>query len=90
MNRNKLNIRMDLLRTVKTAFEINKPFDKNVAGVFLNKALEEFDRNLPKETELKNELAEFKSQLDNIYNDPLKRIRWGEKVMTIALRLGCL
>jgi len=81
---------MDLLRTAKTAFEINKPFDKNVAGVFLNKALEEFDRNLPKETKLKNELAEFKSQLDSIYNDPLKRIRWGEKVMTIALRLGCL
>jgi hypothetical protein len=90
MNRNKLNIKMDLLRTAKGAFEINRPFDKNIAGVFLNKALEEFDKNLPNEKELINDLSEFKSQLDTIYNDPIKRIRWGEKVMTVASRLGSL
>jgi len=90
MNKNKLNIRMDLLRTAKTAFEINKPFDKNISNVFINKALEEFENNLPKESALKKELADFQSQIDNMLNDPLKRIRWGEKIMTIASRLGCI
>ena len=90
MNRNKLNIRMDLMRVVKTALEIDKPFEKAIAYMFLDKALQEFESNLPKETLLKNELQLFNSQIDDISNDPLKRIRWGEKVMTIASRLGSI
>lgn len=90
MNRNKLNIKMDLLRSVKTAFEINKPFEKEVTKVFINKALQEFETNLPKEILLKAELQEFGSQIDDIAKDPLKRIRWGEKVMTLASRLGSI
>jgi|GEM_PF-1455062 hypothetical protein len=90
MNRNKLNIKMDLLRTAKSAFDINRPFDKTIADVFLTKALEEFDKNLPEETGLKKELVEFKAQLATVCTDPIKRIRWGEKVMTVASRLGSL
>lgn len=59
MNRSKLNIRMDILRIVK---------------VFFNKALQEFDKNLPEEKMLKIELIKFQAQIDNICNDPLKRI----------------
>ncbi|OGC51111.1 hypothetical protein A2W32_00500 [candidate division WWE3 bacterium RBG_16_37_10] len=88
MNRNKLNVKMDLLRAAKTAFEINKPFDRNITKVFLNKAKDEFENKLPQETLLKNELMEFSLQIDDIVNDPLKRIHWGEKVMTLAARLG--
>ena len=81
---------MDLMRVVKTALEIDKPFEKAIAYMFLDKALQEFESNLPKETLLKNELQLFNSQIDDISNDPLKRIHWGEKVMTIASRLGSI
>ena len=81
---------MDLMRVVKTALEIDKPFEKAIAYMFLDKALQEFKSNLPKETLLRNELQKFNSQIDDISNDPLKRIHWGEKVMTIASRLGSI
>ena len=50
---------MDLMRVVKTALEIDKPFEKAIAYMFLDKALQEFESNLPKETLLKNELQLF-------------------------------
>ena len=81
---------MDLLRSAKSAFEINKPFDKNIANLFIRKALDEFDNNFPQETVLRKELTNFQTQIDSIATDPLKRIRWGEKVMTIASRLGSI
>jgi len=81
---------MDLLRSAKSAFEINKPFDKTIANLFIRKALEEFDNNFPQETVLRKELANFQVQINSISSDPLKRIRWGEKIMTIASRLGSI
>jgi len=78
------------MRVAKTAFEITKPFDKKFAELFLNKALSEFEKNLPEETLLKKELVGFQAQIDLVHNDPLKRLRWGEKIMTIATRLGSM
>lgn len=90
MNRNKLNIKMDLLRVAKTAFDINKPFDKDISKVFLDRAEKEFETQLPQETLLKGELVKFGLQMEAAANDPLKRIRWGEKLLTIAARLGSI
>jgi len=42
MNRNKLNIRMDLLRVAKTALDLKNPFDQKIASTFLDKAENEF------------------------------------------------
>lgn len=56
MNRNKLNIRMDLLRAAKTAFDVKYPFEDKIAKTFIEKAKEEFENIVPSAIELKNEL----------------------------------
>jgi len=81
---------MDLLRVAKSALDVKNPFDEETSNTFLDKAALEFNSNLPQETILKNELGTYKLQINLIKDDPLKRIRWGEKVMTIASRLGTL
>lgn len=88
MNRTKLNIKMDLLRVAKTALDLKNLFDEGVANVFINKAKSEFENNLQGELELKSELVVYQKQIPDIESDNLKRIRWGEKVMTLASRLG--
>jgi len=88
MNRTKLNIRMDLMRVAKTALDIDQPFQENIANTFINKAKSEFEDNLKDETVLKDELLSYQTQIPNISNDSSKRMKWGEKIMTIASRLG--
>jgi len=90
MNRTKLNIKMDLLRVAKTALDLKNPFNTTVADVFIDKAKLEFENNLQNDMELKKELVAYQNQMLNIANDNLQRIRWGEKVMTLAGRLGTI
>jgi hypothetical protein len=88
MNRNKLNIKMDLLRVSKTALDIKNDFDTKISEEFLNKAREEFSLIEDEDKMLLNDLITHQKQINDIKNDPLKRIRWGEKIMTIASRLN--
>ncbi|KKT84226.1 MAG: hypothetical protein UW82_C0026G0012 [candidate division WWE3 bacterium GW2011_GWC2_44_9] len=76
MNRAKLNIRTDLFRVAKTAFK------------FIEKAKLELDRIPVESATLKNDLVSYQAEMNTIQNDPLKRIRWGEKIITISTRLG--
>jgi len=88
MNRNKLNIKMDLLRAAKSALEINKEFDREISETFLNKAKEEFALVDDSDKKLLLEINIYQNQIGEIKSDPLKRIRWGEKLLTIASRLN--
>jgi hypothetical protein len=90
MNRTKLNIRMDLLRVAKAALDLSKPFEVDLANVFINKARQEFDNSLKDEVALKDELISYQTQIPRIRVDNTKRLHWGEKIMTIASRLGTL
>ena len=79
---------MDLLRTAKSAFEVSKPLDQPLCSIFLTRALKDLEKHFPNETVLKTDLAICTSQINELRDDSLERIRWGEKVMTIAARLG--
>ena len=88
MNRTKLNIKMDLLRVSKTALDIKNDFDVEISEEFLNKAREEFALIEDEDRLLLKDLETHQEQINEIKKDPLKRIRWGEKIMTIASRLN--
>lgn len=88
MNRTKLNIKMDLMRVAKIALDLKNSFDQSVANVFIDKAKSEFENNLHTETALKVELEQYQKQIPLVAQDNLQRLRWGEKVMTLASRLG--
>jgi peptidoglycan hydrolase CwlO-like protein len=88
MNRNKLNIRTDLLRVTKMALDVGNPFEKGLANTFLNKAKKELEESFPNEKRLEKEIEDYQKKIDSIAIDPLERIRWGEKVLTISSRLG--
>jgi hypothetical protein len=90
MNRTKLNIRMDLMRVAKTALDTDRPFEENIANTFIDKAKSEFENNLKEESPLKDELVMYQNQIPEISSDNIKRLHWGEKIMTIASRLGTL
>lgn len=89
-NRTELNIKMDLLRVAKTALDVDKPFNISFANMFLNRAIMEVEHNLKSCSSLKDELISCKNQIPDISTDNIKRIHWGEKIMTIAFRLGTL
>lgn len=88
MNRTKMNIKMDLMRVAKSALDIKNDFDKNVSETFLNKVEEEFKLIEDDEKKLLQDLKEYRAQVSEIKEDPLKRLRWGEKILTIASRLS--
>ena len=88
MNRAKLNIKMDLLRVAKTALDIKNEFDTTISREFLDKAKKEFSLIEDEDRLLLKDLKIHQEQVNDIKNDPLKRIRWGEKIMTIASRLN--
>lgn len=79
---------MDLMRVAKIALELDKPFEENIANVFINKARSEFEENLKDENKLKDELISYQKEIPIIALDTKKRKQWGEKIMTIASRLG--
>ena len=88
MNRAELNIRTDLFRVAKTAFNIKKQFEYEIAQEFIEKAKLELDRIPVESATLKNDLVSYQAEMNTIQNDPLKRIWWGEKIITISTRLG--
>lgn len=88
MNRTKLNIKMDLLRVAKTALDIKNDFDTQISEQFINKAKEEFSLIEDEDKILLDDLKKHQKEVSEIRNDLLKRIRWGEKIMTIASRLS--
>lgn len=90
MNRNKLNIKMDLLRVAKTALDTSVPFNFQLADIFINKAKEEFSMVTDKESALVNDLNNYQIEMQDIVNDSVKRTQWGEKVLTIASRLSSI
>ncbi|GIW69632.1 MAG: hypothetical protein KatS3mg101_0379 [Patescibacteria group bacterium] len=79
---------MDLLRAAKSALEIDKEFDQETSETFLNKAKEEFAQIEDLDKKLLSEINIYQSQIEKIKSDPLERIRWGEKILTIASRLS--
>lgn len=81
---------MDLMRVAKTALNINVPFETETATLFLDKAKTEFNSHLATEKVLKNELEHYQSKIADIKDSKSERLKWGEKIMTIASRLGCL
>ncbi len=87
-NKTKLNIKMDLLRVAKTALDIKNDLDLQLSEEFLNKAREEFSLIEDEDKMLLKDLITHQEQLNDIKDDSLKRIRWGEKIMTIASRLS--
>ncbi len=88
MNRNKMNIKMDLLRAAKSALEVKSEFDPKLSETFLNKAKEEFQFIKDEERLLEKDLEVHCNQINDIKSDPLKRLQWGEKILTIASRLS--
>jgi len=83
-----MNIKMDLIRVAKTALDIKNDFDESVSKTFLKKAEEEFKLIEDNEKKLLQDLKKYEKQIDEIKIDPLKRLRWGEKILTIASRLS--
>jgi len=79
---------MDLLRVAKTALDIKNDFDTQISEEFINKAKKEFSLIEDEDKRLLNDLKIHQEQVNEIKDDPLKRIRWGEKIMTIASRLN--
>ena len=90
MNRTKLNIRMDLMRVAKTALELDIPFEEKIANTFIDKAKLEFENNLKDDYDLENELISYQTQIPSILDDSNKRLKWGEKILTVASRLGTI
>ncbi|MFZ2663955.1 MAG: hypothetical protein WAX66_01185 [Patescibacteria group bacterium] len=90
MNRAKLNVRMDLMRVAKTALDADKPFEEQIANTFIDKAKSELENNLKDDYLLRDELVMYQKQIPNISSDTVKRLHWGEKILTIASRLGIL
>ena len=88
MNRNKLNIKMDLLRASKTALDTDKNFDQEITKIFLDKAKQEFAFIIDSDKTLLDDIETYQKQMKEMSSDPLKRIRWGEKIMTVASMLS--
>ena len=88
MNRNKLNIKMDLLRVAKTALDTDKSFDQEITKIFLDKAKQEFAFINDSDKTLLNDIETYQKQMKEMSSDPIKRIRWGEKIMTVASMLS--
>lgn len=79
---------MDLLRVAKTALDTKNEFDTQVSKEFLDKAKKEFLLIEDEEKDLLSVLESHYDEMDEIKNDPEKRVKWGEKIMTIASRLS--
>lgn len=79
---------MDLLRVVKTALDTDKEFDQDIAEIFLNKAKQEFAFITDSDRALLKDIEKYQNQINEISSNPSKRIRWGEKVMTVASMLS--
>lgn len=82
------SIKMDLHRVVNASGDISKALPKESIREFLTHAINDFSKIevTPLEESLKGTLQKLTSDLDNI-NDPHKRLRWTEDVLTTRCRL---
>lgn len=79
---------MDLLRVSKTALQIGTLFDDKLVKTFLDKAKLEFKKIDDFDRKLLTDLHKLSKKIPSKNDDPIKRIRWGEKIMTIASRMS--
>lgn len=79
---------MDLLRASKTALDTDKNFDQEITKIFLDKAKQEFAFIIDSDKTLLDDIETYQKQMKEMSSDPLKRIRWGEKIMTVASMLS--
>ena len=79
---------MDLHRIVAATGNLKKEIPYHSVAEFLKHADKEFDKITlsKKEKELRQNLKSLTNQLNNL-QDPHKRLRWTEDVMTIRCRL---
>jgi transcriptional regulator of met regulon len=82
-------VKMDLLRTTRVVANLKHSINENTAKEFLLHALKDLEKNKlsPREKELKQELVKLSRSISNVLNDPHKRLRWAEKVLTVSCRL---
>ncbi|MBU1110411.1 hypothetical protein KKB83_02250 [Patescibacteria group bacterium] len=81
------HIKNDLRRVAKWAGEIDKPFPKGRIDVFLQHALKDFNSLSGYErVGLRDEFDQL-VQEGQIDHEPLQRLRWAEKTLTLSCRL---
>lgn len=79
---------MDLYRVVTAAGDTTKELPKEEIKEFLDHADEDFEKIEPTEREnvLRKYLHKFSKELYNL-QDPHKRLRWTENIMTVRCKL---
>jgi len=79
---------MDLLRVVTAVGNLNNPIPQESVNDFLTHAIKDFDKTpLDEKDEMfKKQLITLRDRLTSI-NDPHKRLRWAEDVLTIRCRI---
>ena len=82
------SIKMDLLRVVTAVGNLNNPIPQESVNDFLTHAIKDFDKTpLDEKDEMfKKQLISLRDSLTSI-NDPHKRLRWAEDVLTIRCRI---
>ncbi len=82
------SIKMDLLRVVTAVGNLNNPIPQESVNDFLTHAIKDFDKTpLDEKDEMfKKQLITLRDRLTSI-NDPHKRLRWAEDVLTIRCRI---
>jgi len=82
------SIKMDLLRVVTAVANLNNPIPQESVNDFLTHAIKDFDKTpLDEKDEMfKKQLITLRDRLTSI-NDPHKRLRWAEDVLTIRCRI---
>ena len=83
------SIKMDLYRLVTAAGDLNNNISTESLLEFLNHAELDFNKIElnERENELKNELLVLKKEVHNCLENPTKRLRWTEDILTIRCRL---
>jgi len=82
------SIKMDLLRVVTAAGNLNNPIPQESVNEFLTHAINDFDKTSldEKDKMFKKQLISLRDSLTSI-NDPHERLRWAEDVLTIRCRI---
>ena len=83
------SIKMDLYRVVTAAGDITKEMPTKSIQEFINHATADFEKLElnEKESNLKNELLLLTTSINSCQNDPHKRLKWAEQILTIRCRL---
>lgn len=83
----KNSVRNDLRRVSKWTVEATGPLPKAKTQTFLQHARDEFSKlSDPHSQQLASELERLTEQLSDL-TDPLQRLRWAEKVLTLSCRV---